>query len=80
MLWGVESAMQRIFCGFEVDHLILTQALGGFSTLISIVAVIVFFTGCETTRTDEADANTIIRQPDKGEVHGEVGAMYGSSL
>ena len=40
-----------------------------------------FFAGCETTKKDQADANAVISEPDKGhEVHGEVGAMYGSNL
>jgi hypothetical protein len=40
-----------------------------------------FFAGCETTKKDQADASTVIREPDKShEIHGEVGAMYGSNL
>jgi hypothetical protein len=40
-----------------------------------------FFAGCDTTKRDQADANAVIREPDKDhEIHGEVGAMYGSNL
>ena len=40
-----------------------------------------FFTSCETIKKDQADSNAVIREPDKDhEIHGEVGAMYGSSL
>ena len=40
-----------------------------------------FFASCETTKKDQADANGVIREPDKDhEIHGEVGAMYGSNL
>jgi hypothetical protein len=40
-----------------------------------------FFASCETTKKDQADANAVIREPDKDhEIHGEVGAMYGSNL
>lgn len=40
-----------------------------------------FFASCETTKKDQADANAVIREPDKShEIHGEVGAMYGSNL
>ena len=40
-----------------------------------------FFASCETTKKDQADANAVIREPDKDhEIHGEVGAMYGSGL
>ena len=39
------------------------------------------FPSCETTKKDQADANAVIREPDKDhEIHGEVGAMYGSNL
>jgi hypothetical protein len=39
------------------------------------------FVGCQTSKSkSQASDDTVIREPDKGqEVHGEVGAMYGSS-
>jgi hypothetical protein len=51
--------------------------------LFFVMAVLcaVFFASCETTKKDQADANAVIREPDKDhEIHGEVGAMYGSNL
>jgi hypothetical protein len=48
-------------------------------TLLSVMAILCAG-GCETTKKNQADSNTVIREPDKGtEIHGEVGAMYGSS-
>ena len=51
-----------------------------FRTLPLVVFLAVAcLTGCETTKKDQADAHSIIREPDKsGETHGEVGVMYGS--
>jgi hypothetical protein len=73
--------MKRIRFGFPIGHPGLAEMLRGSSILITILMAIVFFASCETTKKDQADANTVIREPDKGhEVHGEVGAMYGSSL
>jgi hypothetical protein len=73
--------MKRIRLGFPIGHPGLAGMLRGSSILITILMAIVFFASCETTKRDQADANAVIREPDKGhEVHGEVGAMYGSSL
>ena len=56
----------------------LAEGLRTGSLLLVIVMTITFFTGCGTTK--EADRNTILREPDRGQaVHGEVGAMYGHS-
>jgi hypothetical protein len=51
-------------------------------SLLFVMAILCagFFVGCETTKKNQADANAVIREPDKAtEIHGEVGAMYGSS-
>jgi hypothetical protein len=43
--------------------------------------VILFLTGCGTTKKEPAEANTVLRELEKDyETHGEVGAMYGSSV
>jgi uncharacterized membrane protein affecting hemolysin expression len=50
------------------------------SVLAVILMVVAFFAGCETTKDEQADANSMIQEPSSGhEVHGEVGAMYGTS-
>jgi hypothetical protein len=50
------------------------------SVLTAILMVIAFFTCCETTKNEQADANSMIQKTESGhEVHGEVGAMYGAS-
>jgi hypothetical protein len=48
-------------------------------SLIVLLAV-ALLTSCETTKKDQADSGSIIREPDKaGQTYGEVGAMYGTS-
>lgn len=48
--------------------------------LLFVVLSFAFLTGCESTKKDQADGHSIIREPDKGgETHGEVSAMYGAS-
>jgi hypothetical protein len=73
--------MKRIWLGFGVGYIRASETLRDLSSFAAILVAAAIITGCQTTRTDQADANTIIRQPDKGyEVHGEVGAMYGSTV
>jgi hypothetical protein len=50
------------------------------SVLALVLMVTAFFAGCETTRNERADSNSMIQKTESGhEVHGEVGAMYGAS-
>jgi uncharacterized SAM-binding protein YcdF (DUF218 family) len=73
--------MKRIRLGFGVGYIRASETLRDLCSFAAILVAAAIITGCQTTRTDQADANTIIRQPDKGyEVHGEVGAMYGSTV
>jgi len=73
--------MKRLGFPGRIDHLSVIEISRGSSILLGIVVTIVFFFGCETTRNDQADRNTVIRPSDKGsEVHGEVGVMYGNNL
>lgn len=73
--------MKRIRFRFPIGHLGVAEMLRGSSILITVLMAIIFFASCETTKKDQADANAVIREPDKGhEIHGEVGVMYGSSL
>lgn len=77
---GVESAMKQIRLTGLISHDAI-ETLRSFFILWAILLGTVLFIGCATTRNEQADANTIIRQPEKGyEVHGEIGAMYGNSL
>ncbi|HEY6111045.1 MAG TPA: hypothetical protein VIV62_00885 [Chthoniobacterales bacterium] len=48
--------------------------------LVTILMVIVFFAGCATSQTSQADSNSTMQKADSSrEVHGEVGVMYGAS-
>jgi hypothetical protein len=68
--------MKQTRFGFPIAHLAGVEML----RFCSIFLATIFFAGCETTKKDEADTNTVIREPDKShEIHGEVGAMYGGS-
>jgi len=58
----------------------LTPAMLFRVTGLIVLLTVAFLTGCETTKKDQADAHSIISEPDKGsETHGEVRAMYGAS-
>jgi len=50
-------------------------------TLIILIASLLLLSSCAGTKsTAQADPNSILREPDNSpEVHGEVGAVYGSS-
>ena len=48
--------------------------------VVTILMVIVFFAGCATSQTSQADSNSTMQKADSSrEVHGEVGVMYGAS-
>jgi uncharacterized lipoprotein YajG len=48
--------------------------------VVTILMVIFFFAGCETSQKSQADSNSIMQKADSSrEVHGEVGVMYGAS-
>lgn len=48
--------------------------------LLIALPIVALLANCETTKKDEADTGSILREPDTGgETHGEVGAMYGAS-
>ena len=50
------------------------------SILCACVMAIISFTGCSTSRNQAVDESAYMRGPEKSEVHGEVGVMYGSNL
>src|SRR5438105_10623437 len=82
ILSRVKSPMQ--WCGrhFLWRKIGVANVLSGSSLLMTILMVVAFFVGCETSKpASQADSNSVIREPDKGhEIHGEVGAMYGTGL
>ncbi len=72
----VKSPMHRLqHCKIDI-----ADVLRAGSVLAVILMVIAFFAGCETTRNEQADSNSMIQKTESGqEVHGEVGAIYGAS-
>jgi ribosomal protein L35AE/L33A len=57
------------------------KVLRGGCVLLAISMMIVFFSGCESTKSaSQSGDNTILREPESGhQIHGEVGAVYGHS-
>jgi uncharacterized lipoprotein YajG len=50
------------------------------ASLIALISTVVaFFAGCETTRTAQSDANSILQKSQNRDTHGEVGVMCGTS-
>jgi hypothetical protein len=72
----MHRAQLRFICSkIDIAHVFRLS-----SVLAVILMVVAFFAGCETTKNERADSNSMIQKTDSGhEVHGEVGAMYGAS-
>ena len=72
--------MRRLELTRLLHKIDILELLRFASILVVLVMVVAFFTGCETTRNEQAESNSTIQKTDSGhEVHGEVGAMYGAS-
>jgi hypothetical protein len=51
-----------------------------FLFLFFAVSCFALLAGCETSKPQASDANSLIQEPASGhEIHGEIGAMYGQS-
>jgi hypothetical protein len=70
--------MHKARFGSRLSRIDIPDFLRASSLLLALLMVIAFFVGCETTKKEQADSNSVLREaPRGGEVHGEVGAMYG---
>jgi hypothetical protein len=75
---GVESAMNQSGNTSLLQGAKAADILPAFSMVIAALMAILFLVGCETTRTDQADSNSMIqKEDDNSHVHGQVDAMYG---
>ena len=72
--------MNRTRLGFRISKIDNGDMLRPFALLLTILMTIAFFSGCETTKKEQAESNSVLREAPPGhEIHGEVGAMYGQS-
>lgn len=76
----VQSPMSRDQFGFLRRKTGVTEILQASSVLMMILMAIAFFAGCQSSAPkNQTDQNSMIREPEGPQVHGEVGASYGRS-
>jgi hypothetical protein len=70
--------MNRAGLKFRINKIDIGGMVGASAFILTTAMVVALLAGCETTEKDETGSNYLLQErPRGGEVHGEVGAVYG---